>query len=99
MRHRHSEGATAIGSPSPHPQPSFEALEQTLDLGPQIVDADPDRANLWQHGGASTIAGGDGSRQPGENELTAGRHQGQTCRASGYEAAWLICLNFPQFDD
>jgi hypothetical protein len=37
MRHRHSEGATAIGSPSPHPQPSFEALEQTLDLGPQIV--------------------------------------------------------------
>jgi hypothetical protein len=37
---------TAIGSPSPHHQPSFEALEQTLDLDPQIVDADPDRADL-----------------------------------------------------
>jgi NAD(P)H dehydrogenase (quinone) len=27
--------------------------------------------------GASTIAGGDGSRQPSENELTAARHQGE----------------------
>jgi len=27
--------------------------------------------------GASTIAGGDGSRQPSENELAAARHQGE----------------------
>ena len=39
--------------------------------------------------GATTITGGDGSRQPSENELAGARYQGRVDRRDREETAWL----------
>jgi NAD(P)H dehydrogenase (quinone) len=48
--------------------------------------------------GASTIAGGDGSRQPSENELAAARHQESLPRAPRRSCSAEM-LNLCRFDD